>query len=132
MHAHVLEGSRQPALTYMLFGSGQELYLAHLISGAPDFDQLLAVSGTGSMPSDDELRRGVTVEILNRPNQAKTRLQAKESTPARAHVTGAHQFLDVHITVRAELYFEEGELSSTRMSAGLFDQTAEERKAGFD
>jgi hypothetical protein len=47
-------------------------------------------------------------------------------------VTGAHQFLDVHITVRAESYFEEGELSSAKMSPGMFDQTAEERKAGFD
>ena len=132
IHAHVFEGTRQPTLTYMMFGSPRELHLAHLISGAPDFDQLLTVSGTGSMPSADELQRGVTVEILNRPNQATTRLQARESTPARAHVTGAHQFLDVHITVRAESYFEEGELSSAKMSPGMFDQTAEERKAGFD
>src|SRR5262245_30218287 len=77
IHAHVLEGTRQPTLTYMMFGSARELHLAHLISGAPDFDQLLTVSGTGSMPSADELQRGVTVEILNRPNQAKTRLQAR-------------------------------------------------------
>jgi hypothetical protein len=132
IHAHVFEGAKQPTLTYVMFGSPRELHLAHLISGAPDFDQLLAVSGTGSMPSADELQRGVTVEILNRPNQGKTRLQARESTPARAHVTGAHQFFDVQITVRAESYFEEGELSAARMSAGMFDQTAEERKAGFD
>jgi hypothetical protein len=84
------------------------------------------------MPSADELLRGVTVEILDRPNQAKTRLQAKESTPARAHVTGAHQFLDVKITVQAEHYFEEGELSASTMTGGMFDQTKEERKAGFD
>jgi hypothetical protein len=132
IHAHVFEGGRQPSLTYFMFGSPRELYMAHLISGAPDFDQLLAVSGTGSMPTADELLRGVTVEILDRPNQAKTRLQAKESTPARAHVTGAHQFLDVKITVQAEDYFEEGELSASRMSGGMFDQTKEERKAGFD
>jgi hypothetical protein len=38
----------------------------------------------------------------------------------------------VKITVRAEQYFEEGELSSSRMSGALFDQTKEEQKAGFD
>ena len=47
-------------------------------------------------------------------------------------MTGAHQFLDLTVTVKAELYFEEGELSSSRMSGKLFDQTAEEKKAGFD
>jgi len=133
VHAHTFEKmDKLPTLTYTMFGSDREQFLAHFISKPPDFDQLLTVSGTGSMPSADELQRGVTVEILNRPNQATTRLQARESTPARAHVTGAHQFLDVHITVRAESYFEEGELSSAKMSPGMFDQTAEERKAGFD
>ena len=90
--AHSLEGSKQPTLTYVMFGSLRELHLAHLVSGAPDFDQLLAVTGTGSMPSAEELLRGVTVEILDRPNAAQSRLQASETTSARAHVTGAHQF----------------------------------------
>jgi len=84
------------------------------------------------MPSAEELLRGVTVEILDRPNAAQSRLQAGETTSARGHVRGAHQFLDVKITVRAEQYFEEGELSTTRMSGAMFDQTKEERKAGFD
>ena len=132
IHAHSLEGSKQPTLTYVMFGSLRELHMAHLVSGAPVFDQLLAVTGTGSMPSAEELLRGVTVEILGRPNEAQSRLQAGETTSARAHVTGAHQFLDVKITVRAEQYFEEGELSTTRMSGAMFDQTKEERKAGFD
>jgi hypothetical protein len=132
IHAHSLEGGRQPMLTYILFGSPKELCMAHLISGAPDFDQLLAVTGTGSMPSAEELLRGVTVEVLDRPNLAKNRLQTHEVSPARAHVTGAHQFLDVKITVRAEQYFEEGELSATTMSGAMFDQTKDERKAGFE
>jgi hypothetical protein len=132
IHAHSFEGSKQPTLTYVMFGSPHELHMAHLVSGAPDFDQLLAVSGTGSMPSAEELLRGVTVEIVDRPNESKSRLQAKETIPARAHVTGAHQFLDVKLTVRAEQYFEEGELSSTRKSGALFDETKEEQKAGFD
>jgi hypothetical protein len=46
-------------------------------------------------------------------------------------VTGEHRFLNVNLSVRAELYFEEGELSSTRSSAKLFRQTEGEKKAGF-
>ena len=30
-------------LDYILFGSGQELFLAHLISAPPDFDQILSI-----------------------------------------------------------------------------------------
>jgi hypothetical protein len=56
----------------------------------------------------------------------------QEVVPARGHVTGAHQFLNLNITVQAELYFEEGELSSTKMSGKLFEQTKEEEKAGFE
>jgi hypothetical protein len=45
--------------------------------------------------------------------------------------TLSHEFLDVTLSVRAELYFEEGELSSTVDSPKLFQQTREEKKAGF-
>jgi hypothetical protein len=131
IHAHSFEGSRQATLSYVLFGTPQELYMAHVISSAPDFDQLLAVSGAGSMPSAEELRRGVTVEVVDRPNLAVNRVQGKETVRARAHVTGAHQLLDVKITAHTELYFEEGELSGTAMTADMFDQTQAERKAGF-
>jgi len=60
------------------------------------------------------------------------RLKTQEVVPVRGHVTGAHQFLNLNITVQAELYFEEGELSSTKMSGKLFEQTKEEKKAGFE
>lgn len=133
VHAHGFAGgAKLPALTYVLFGDSQELFMAHVISKAPDFDQIVAVSVSGSMPSAEELQRGVTIEVPDRPNTAASRLKVKAAVPVRGHVTGAHQFLDLIVTVKAELYFEEGELSSSRMSDKLFDQTAEEKKAGFD
>ena len=132
-HAHDFTGTdRATTLTYVLFGAGQELFLAHRISAAPDFDQIVSVTATGALPSAEELQRGVTVEVPGRPNSPGSRLEVTQSVPARAHVTGAHQFLDVQVTVQAELYFEEGELSSAAMTGTMFDQTPEEKKAGFE
>jgi len=132
VHAHVFEGmDRLPALTHVLFGTRDELLLAHVVSKAPDFDQILSVTVTGDVPAGNELQRGVTVELPGRANEATSRLKPGETVAARGHVTGAHQFLSTNLTVQAELYFEEGELSSTRMSERLFQQTQEEKKAGF-
>jgi hypothetical protein len=132
VHAHSFGGNdKATALTYAVFGSGQELYLAHLISKAPDFDQIVSVTTGGALLSAEELQRGVTVEIPGRANSPAARLKVKEALHVKAHVTGAHQFLDCTITVQAELYFEEGELSSTAMTGAMFDQTRDEKKAGF-
>jgi hypothetical protein len=126
--AHSLQGSDElPALTYVMFGGDNERFLAHFISKAPDFDQLLAIAATGQLPSADDLQRGVTIEVAGRGTRPTDRLKVKDVVPARGHVTGAHQFLDLSITVNAELYFEEGELSSSM----TLDTTPEEKKAGF-
>jgi hypothetical protein len=74
----------------------------------------------------------MTVEVTGRKNTPADRLKNKEAAAVRGHVTGAHQFIDLNIAVDGELYFEEGELSSAKMSAGMFDQTPEEKKAGFE
>jgi hypothetical protein len=133
VHAHRFVGAaKSPILTYVLFGDAQELFMAHLISQAPDFDQIVQVIASGSMPSAEELARGVTIEVVDVPNTLASRLKVNVAVPVRGHVAGAHQFFDLTVTVKAELYFEEGELSSSRMSGKLFEQTAEEKKAGFD
>jgi hypothetical protein len=133
VHAHSFAGNgRTTALTYALFGSPNELYLAHLISQAPDFDQIVSVTATGALPTADELQHGVTVEIPGRTNSAAARLKVKDVVAGKAHATGAHQFLDLMITVQAEQYFEEGELSASKMTGAMFAQTPEEKKAGFE
>jgi hypothetical protein len=133
VHAHSFAGAdRATTLTYVLFGGGRDLYLAHLISKEPDFDQIVAITATGALPTAEELQRGVTVTIPGRTNSAAHRLKVDEAVKAQGHAAGAHQFLDLHIAVTSELYFEEGELSSTVMTAKLFNQTVEEAKAGFD
>ena len=117
-------------LTYLLFGSPQELFLAHLIGTPPDFDQILRVRMNRAF-TEEELKRGVRVEILDRKNEASRRIKEKEKVSGQGHVTGAHQFLQLEIQADVEFYFEEGELSSRRMTDEMFDPTPEERSAGF-
>jgi len=102
-------------LVYLLFGKGQELFLAHLISQPPDFDQVLSIQlGTASAQvTDDDLLRGVRATFLGRPNTPHRRIKPGEKLAAQGHVTGAHQFLDLQLEVLAEIYVEEGELSKS-------------------
>ncbi len=113
-------------LTYILFGKGTELYLAHVIAAPPDFDQILRVRVNRAF-TDVELNRGVRVTILDRENTAAARIRETEKVAGQGHVTGAHQFLELKITANTELYFEEGEL----MADEMFDPTPEESEAGF-
>jgi len=114
-------------LTYVLFGKGQELFLAHQITEPPDFDQILSVKVDGDRLTDEELDRGVEVVIPDRDNLSPERIKEKETVSGRGHVTGAHRFLDLRIQANVEFYFEEGEL----FVPPTFDQTPEERKSGF-
>lgn len=113
-------------LSYILFGSGEELFLAHVIAEPPDFDQILSVK-ISNAPSDEELSRGVRVVILDRENSASRRIKEGEKVVGQGHVTGAHQFLELQIQADVEFYFEEGEL----LTEDTFAPTPEERKAGF-
>ena len=117
-------------LSYILFGNGQELFLAHVIARPPDFDQILSVK-ISNAPSDEELKHFDRVVILDRDNSATLRIKEKEQVVGQGHVTGAHQFLQLQIQADVEFYFEEGELSSSKMTDDTFDPTPEERKAGF-
>jgi hypothetical protein len=123
--------NKSDKLTYILFGKAQELFLAHVIARPPDFDQLLSVK-IDKPPSDEELMRGVRVTIPDRENSASGRIKEREQVVGQGHVTGAHQFLQLQIQGGVEFYFEEGELSSSKMTGDMFDPTPEERKAGFE
>jgi hypothetical protein len=117
-------------LEYLLFGAGEQFFLAHWITRPPDFDQILAVSVTGHQFTDEELSRelfGVLVTIGERANDVHDRLRSGEKVSGRAHVTGAHQFQDLQVEVLSEVYFEEGELRKRP----TFSPTEEEDAAGF-
>jgi hypothetical protein len=126
-------------LEYMLFGKGKELFLAHLISRPPDFDQILSVEVVGDRPAAltaEALARGVPVSILGRANAATTRVKAGEEVEGRIRLAGAPTAQPLRLRAGTEFYFEEGELGDPRLDerqpgAVTFDQTPEERKAGF-
>lgn len=90
-------------LTYILFGRGDELFLAHIISQPPDFDQLVSVRLAGSRPDEDELERGINVVFPGRANRIEQRIREGTVAAGRGHVTGAHQFLNLKFAIVHEL-----------------------------
>jgi hypothetical protein len=90
-------------LRYILFGRGDELFLAHLLSRPPDFDQIVSVRLVGLHPDEDELKRRIEVVVPGRANTIQQRIRMGPVAAARGHVTGAHQFLDLRIANVVEL-----------------------------
>lgn len=105
-------------LPYLLFGRGDELYLAHLITRSPDFDQIIPLASASHSFSEETLRRGVRLSISERGNRIQERLRVGEQAIAQ---------VELALETERELYLEEGELSVPV----TFDTTAEERAAGF-
>ncbi|GHI07929.1 hypothetical protein AQI88_33625 [Streptomyces cellostaticus] len=72
--AHRLEPdpAPQPTLEYVLFGT-DEVFLAHRLTGPPDFDQLLTAQFTG-----EPAEQGTTVRLPGRPNDLTGRLRPGE------------------------------------------------------
>ncbi len=99
-----------------------------MISQPPDFDQILSVGLVGPPPDEEKLEAGIEVVFEGRANTAEARLRDGTTATARGHVTGAHQFLSLEFADVHELYFEEGELATSR---GAFEPTPLETEAGF-
>ena len=104
IYAKRFDASGKPTdLTYRLFGRGEELFLAHVVSEPPDFDQILSVRLAGERPSDDELKRRIEVVFPGRPNTLGERLREGTVARARGHVTGAPDFLNLTVVDVREL-----------------------------
>lgn len=58
IYAAQLVGGRPAGADYLLFGARDEAFLAHVVSGPPDFDQILAVRAPPEV-SDAQLAAGV-------------------------------------------------------------------------
>jgi hypothetical protein len=103
---------------YILFGKGDERFLAHVITRPPDFDQVLAVRAVhGHDFSDDELARGARVVFPSRPNTLEGRLQP-EATMRGDLVVGEEpnvQRTHLEVEVGPEFYLESRELAEAMM-----------------
>jgi hypothetical protein len=94
-------------LRYLLFGTAAEPFVAHVITRAPDYDHVLAVD-LGEAPAGWN-GTAMPLEFQGRQNVQTQRLKPQEELDAvAAELKGA----SVHLTVRQELYFETGDLSS--------------------
>jgi hypothetical protein len=113
-------------LTYLCFGTADQLHLAHQITASPDFDHILDasfVSGTVVDPSDRPVGEDVTstfqnavpVNIHGRTDIPESRLTAGETVAgvffASAGPTGSHGF-GVDLAIGPERYLELRELGS--------------------
>jgi hypothetical protein len=115
-------------LEYLLFGRGQELFLAHFITAPPpDFDQILAVKVADHEFTSEELAKGVQLLFPGTANAAASRLRENQRVAGEMKVDNAQAPKTIHVEVDREFYFEEGEL---QMPAD-FDTTPEEQRAGF-
>jgi len=110
LHRHFDPASpRAKELGYLLFGKGQERFLAHVISGPPDFDQLLAVDVAGLDLTDDQLAGGVPLVVPGRHNEPGDRLTEGEKVTTTAHLDGGGK--PVEVVVTSELYVETADLA---------------------
>ncbi len=100
-------------LEYFIFGTGSQRYLAHLVTRAPDFDQLLTVeisgegSGDGGAPTPAPKNNSLTVP--GRKNTVDRRIEA--GTTVHAAQGKPDEGVLVSVVAQAEVYLETGDLS---------------------
>jgi hypothetical protein len=97
------------ALEYLLFGKGEDLFLAHLITKKGDFDQVLSAAVRGHQFVDDELRHGVRIRFAQRANTSSQRLAEGKPEAATAHVLGKD--LAIQVEPRVEFYMSQRDLA---------------------
>jgi len=95
-------------LEYLLFGKGNELFLAHAITRRGDFDQVLSVDVKGHQFLDDDLRHGVRVQFSGKANTSAQRLAEGKAVPGSARI--GDKTVAIQVTPVVELYMSERDL----------------------
>ncbi|MBN9414567.1 MAG: hypothetical protein J0I12_03970 [Candidatus Eremiobacteraeota bacterium] len=91
LHSHHLSDGQAgaPGLEYVLYGQREDAYLVHPIAGgAAGFDQILHVDVQNARISDEELQRGVLVQLPGRMNSVENRLRDGETGVAAVEADG--------------------------------------------
>jgi hypothetical protein len=128
VHGHEFrpDDKRPKNLEYILFGTPDELFLAHRIFTPDDFDQLLPVRVPDQQFSNADLSEGLRVVVSERRNVSSGRLRGGQNIAAQLLRTDA-QARNITLQPLREIYFEESELAVPPS----FGATQEERDAGF-
>jgi hypothetical protein len=91
------------------------VFLAHLVTRPPEFDQLLQVTLTPELLSAEDLGGGLLVTIEGRRNMEGERLQPSEQ-PSAATVQTATGPVTVNITPVAQIYLNhDADMTETAM-----------------
>ena len=111
-----------PQLEYFLFGKARELFLGHVITRPPDFDQVLGVQVEDHQFTDDELRQGLLVTFPGRENSVDNKIQEQEQVTGQVQVPaqrpdGPHS-LAVQLKAGTQFYFETDDLEPPRPPSG--------------
>jgi hypothetical protein len=104
--------SRPEPLTYLLFGKGNELFLAHWISVAPNYDEILSVTSPTPL---GELPRAAQLVLSQRGDREA--LKAGESVSGTLLLAqGPEQpvlMKPIDLKVGSVIYLEKGELAES-------------------
>jgi hypothetical protein len=103
------KAASMPRLEYFLFGKGNEIFAAHLITKPPDFDQIVSVTPTGQKFSDADLGRGAPIVISGKANTATQRLRPKQVATAQLKTAGSSG-ATFKLQPNVEFYLEQDEL----------------------
>lgn len=133
---------RSSKLEYFLFGRGREFFMAHLITGPPDFDQILAVRIFDDMlqkaPDEERLDDGIRVTFPQITNSVSRRIKSNARVigtlpkiirfrPLPDRALPIEESGSIEMLAESEIFFEEGELRTPPE----FATTLAEKEAGF-
>ena len=102
-----LPARKQPLLDYLLFGQDQEYYLAHVITGPPDFDQFAGVRLDSPAASQSVMH----LSFPDRSNDFSSRIEEHESLSGQLAVAGGNAPVKTAIQVGTEWYVETSDLA---------------------
>lgn len=115
-HELIPDGERLPVPHYVLFGGGSDLFMEHIISVPPDFQQIARIELDGDDPADgarlaEALEDGLFLELPDRENAPSARLREGDTLQCQLVIARDTPPVPVRLHVVAEQYCEEGELS---------------------
>ena len=96
-------------LEYLLFGTSNELFMAHLITKKGDFDQVVSAEIKGQQFTNDELQRGIRVQFSAQANTAAQKLVEGKVVSGSARVSDKN--LAIEVMPRVEFYMSERDLT---------------------
>lgn len=114
VHFHKFDpqASGLPQLEYFIFGKDQDLFLAHLITRPPDFDQVMSISQTDRKFTDEELSKGAPVIFPGKRNTPGQRIKPAQQVIGQVKEAGGGAAKMIKLRPGVQFYFEAGELAS--------------------